>query len=124
MPDKSFEGFDKMSSAYVTEARHMADTILTKVHRGPGDTIDAAMHRAERAYGVPAQWLHRLRYRYRDLRDIPASVYVPLLQAFSAINAASAAAYQHERELAHERNSALLGLAAALAGSENRGGAQ
>lgn len=110
-----------MSAEYVSDARGMADAILHKVHRGPGDTIDAAMHRAEAIYGVPAQWLHRLRYRHRDLKDIPASAFMPILQAYSAITAASEAAYNNEREAAHARNSKLLRLAAFVAGSKTSG---
>ena len=39
MSDKGFEGTDKMSVEYVSEARGMAEVILSKVHRGPGDWI-------------------------------------------------------------------------------------
>jgi hypothetical protein len=52
MSDKEPEGSDKMSVEYVSEARGMAEYILRKVHRGPGDTVDAAMYRAERDYLV------------------------------------------------------------------------
>lgn len=71
MSVKRSEKVDKMSVEYVTEAKGMADFILTKVHRGPGDTVEAAIHRAERLYGVPANWLHRL--RYREIKDMPVS---------------------------------------------------
>lgn len=44
MSDKGFEqGNKNMSVDYVTEARSMAEVIVQKVHRGPGDTIDAAI---------------------------------------------------------------------------------
>ena len=124
MSDNGFDRGVKMNAELVTDARGMADAILHKVHRGPGDTIDAAMHRAETVYGVPAQWLHRLRYRHRDLKDIPGSVLLPLIQAYRVINDAAEKAYENERDLAHARNSPLLGLAAALAGSKDSGAAQ
>lgn len=103
-----------MSAELVSEAKVMADFVLHRVHRGPGDTVEAAMHRAERLYGVPAQWLHRL--RYRDLRDIPASAFFAIYNAYRAVGEASERAYEAERKLADARNSKILGLAAAVAG--------
>lgn len=114
MSDKGFEGFDKMSVEYVTEARGMAEYILQKVHRGPGDTVDAAMHRAERIYGVPAVWLHRL--RYRQIKDMPVSAYGAIVNAYRTALEASERAYEAERELADARNSKLVGLADFVAG--------
>lgn len=110
-----------MNAEVVSEARGMADFILKSVHRGPGDTLDAAMHRAEREYGAPAKWLHRLRYRYRDLRDLPASAFLTIMKAHQKAVEASERAYQHEKALADARNSKMAGLAAALAGEETKG---
>lgn len=121
MSDKSFEGSDKMSVEVVSEARGMADFIIRSVHRGPGDTLDAAMHRAEQEYGAPAKWLHRLRYRYRDLRDLPASAFLTIMKAHQRAIEAGERAYQHEKALADARNSKMAGLAAALAGEKNEG---
>lgn len=117
MSDKDSEGSDKMSVDYVSEARGMADFILQQVHRGPGDTVDAAIHRAERQYGAPANWLHRLRYR-RDLRDLPTSAFFAIMGAYGAACAASEKAYEAERKLADARNSKLLGLADFVAGKK------
>lgn len=116
MSDKGFEGSDKMSVEYVSEARGMADFILQKVHRGPGDTVDAAMHRAERMYGVPASWLHRL--RYRQITDMPVSAFGAIVHAYRAAQEASSRAYEAERKLADERSSKLLRLADAVAGKK------
>ena len=74
-----------MSVEVVTEARSMADFILRSAFRGPGDTIDAAMHRAEREYGAPSKWLHRLRYRSSQLRDLPASAFFQLQKALLSL---------------------------------------
>lgn len=115
MSDKGFEGSDKMSDAYVSEAKGMADFILQKVHRGPGDTVDAAMHRAERVYGAPAKWMHRL--RYRQIKDMPVSAYGAIVRAYRAAQEASQRAYEAERELADARNSKLIGVADLVAGS-------
>lgn len=119
MSDKGSEGTDKMSVEYVSEARSMAEVILQKVHRGPGDTVDAAMHRAERQYGVPAAWLHRL--RYRQITDMPVSAFGAIVHAYRAASEASERAYEAERKLADARNSKLLGLADALAGKKMEG---
>lgn len=116
MSDKIVEGSNKMSVAYVDEAKTMADFIVGKVHRGPGDTVDAAMHRAERLYGVPSAWLHRL--RYRELKDIPASAFFSILNAYRAACEASEQAYEAERELANARNSKLVRLADFVAGKK------
>lgn len=116
MSDKGFEKADKMSVEFVSEARGMADFILQKAHRGPGDTVDAAMHRAERIYGAPATWLHRL--RYRQIKDMPVSAYGAIVHAYRAALEASERAYEAERNLADARNSKLVGLADFVAGSK------
>lgn len=119
MSDKGFEGSDKMSVEFVSSAKGMSDFILQSSYRGPGDTVDAAMHRAERMYGAPASWMHRL--RYRSIKDMPVSAYAAIARAYKAALEASEKAYQSERELANARNSKLLGLADALAGTPFRG---
>lgn len=119
MSDKGFEGSDKMSVEFVSSAKGMSDFILQSTYRGPGDTVDAAMHRAERMYGAPASWMHRL--RYRSIKDMPVSAYAAIARAYKAALEASEKAYQSERELANARNSKILGLADALAGTPFRG---
>jgi hypothetical protein len=115
MSDKGFESFDKMSVECVREAKSMAEVIVRAVHRGPGDTVDAAFHRAERMYGVPAGWLRRL--RYRDLNDLPTSAFFSILKAYRAVEAAGQRAYLTEREAAtNESNPFLVGVGRLLAG--------
>ena len=117
MSDKGSEGSNKMTSIdYVGEARGMAEFIVQREHRGPGDTIEAAMHRAERKYGVPAAWLHRL--RYLEIRDIPASAFFAILNGCQAAESAGQRAYEAERKRAGAGNSILVRLAAAVAPSE------
>jgi hypothetical protein len=113
MSDKGVEGFDKMSVAYVNEAKSMADFIVSKAHRGPGDTVDAAMHRAERLYGVPSTWLHRLRYRH--VSDMPTSAFFAIFNAYRAACEAAERAYENERAR-HAPDAALVRLADAVAG--------
>lgn len=117
MSDKGSERADKMSVEYVSEARGMADYILQKAHRGPGDTVDAAMHRAERLYGVPAAWLHRL--RYRNIKDMPVSAFASIVVAYRAACEATERAYEAERVLADARNSKVLRLADFVARPKN-----
>ena len=119
MSDKGRERFVKMSTEYVAESKRMADFILAKVHRGPGDTVDAAMHRAERMYGVPASWLHRL--RYREIKDLPTSAFFSIANAYRAACEGSERMYRAERELADARNSKLLGLTDFVAGEKAEG---
>jgi hypothetical protein len=116
MSDKRPEKASTMSVEYVTEAKGMADFILSKVHRGPGDTVEAAMYRAERVFGAPANWLHRL--RYREVRDMPVSAFASLVMAYRAACEAGERAYQAERELADARNSKLVRLADFVAGKK------
>lgn len=119
MSDKRFEQMDKtMSVDCVIESKRMADVILRKVHRGPGDTVGAAIHRAERQYGAPAAWLHRL--RYRELNDLPASVFLSILKAYHAACAAGERAYDAERKGADESNPILVGLADFVAGKPSQ----
>jgi len=117
MSDKHADGSKNMSVEYVNESKRMADFILHKVHRGPGDTVEAAMHRAERLYGVPANWLHRL--RYREIKDMPMSAFAALAHAYRAASHAADAAYEAERKLADARGSKVVWLADLVAGKED-----
>lgn len=116
MSDKRSERFGKMNVDCVTEAKSMAEIILRHTHRGPGDTVEAAMHRAERLYGVPAAWMKRL--RYRELNDLPTSTFFTILKAYRAVEEAGERACMAQRELLDdESNSFLVGLGRLLDGS-------
>lgn len=116
MSDKGFVGLDKMCVEFVNNAKGMSDFILESTFKGPGDTVDAAMHRAERMYGAPATWMRRL--RYRSIRDMPVSAYAAIVRAYNAALEASEKNYLAERELAHARGSKILGVADFVAGSK------
>jgi hypothetical protein len=47
----------------VTEAKEWANKLIAANHRGPGDTTDAAIHRAAIKHGIDPKLLWRLRYR-------------------------------------------------------------
>lgn len=115
MGSKRFDGFDKMSATVINQAKAMSDYILSKAFRGPGDTIDAAMHRAEKQFGAPAQWLHRL--RYRELKDMPASAFVALAQAYQAAVNQADRAFEGERNNA--ANPSLVSVADLVAGKKS-----
>ncbi len=105
-----------MSVEFVSESKRMADFIVHKVHRGPGDTVEAAMHRAERLYGAPAHWLHRL--RYREIRDMPVSAFAAIFNAYQAAASAAERTYENERAR-HESNSALVRFTDFVAGKKD-----
>ena len=81
----------------VTDAKRWSAHLLSRVHTGPGDTVEAAMYRAEQKYGVPAQAFWAL--RYRTPKDIVASVYLRLKAAYEAECGRQEARLRHELEL-------------------------
>lgn len=109
-----------MSVAVVNEAKLMSDYMIAKAFRGPGDTVDAAIHRAGKQWGAPTNWLHRLRYRYRDLRDIPGSALINIAVAYQAASTGTSNLYEKER-VRHEPNSAIVRLADFVSGSKTEG---
>lgn len=84
----------------VIEAQTWAESLLTRAHRGPGDTIDNAMGRVERKHGLPPRTLWKL--RYRPPQEIVASVYLKLQAAYLAECERQAARLRHELELARK----------------------
>lgn len=108
----------RMSSAYVTTAKGMAGFLLSVEHKGPGDTIEAAAHRIQTRFGVPATLLMRL--RHREVKDMLTSNFFALATAFNeAMERAERRvdeAYQHEKSLAVDPK--IVRLAAALAGEK------
>jgi hypothetical protein len=80
----------------VDEAAVWADQLVSRVYRGPGDTIEAAHHRAEKKYGVPAQTFWAL--RYRRPKDLLASVYRQLRSAYQQEVERQEAKLRHELE--------------------------
>jgi hypothetical protein len=81
----------------VLDARGWAEALLAREYRGPGDTIDAAMHRAETRHGIPAETFWAL--RYRPPKDIVARTYFRLKAAYQAEVSAQEARLRHEIEM-------------------------
>lgn len=116
MQNKRTEQENKMSAAYINQAKDMAGWLLSREHRGPGDTIDAAAHRLERRYGVPSALL--LRLRHRDVKDMLMSNFMTLAQAYQTATSRMEAALEHEKAMAV--NPRILRLANIVAGEENQ----
>ena len=114
MRDRFNETENTMSVAYVTEAKTMARFLLKREHRGPGDTIEAASHRLQTKFKVPASIIMRL--WNRPVKDMLLSNFMSLATAYIKANARVEKAYEHEKALAV--NPTILRLAAALAGEE------
>jgi hypothetical protein len=78
----------------VTEAKEWANKLIAASHRGPGDTTDAAIHRAAIKHGLDPKLLWRLRYR------TPKSM---LIGAWKRVKAAyEAECERQEAKLRHE----------------------
>lgn len=84
----------KVSETYVIEAQRWAAGLIDSEFRGPGDTIDAAMFRAEQKWGIERSTFWSL--RYRPPRELFVSVYMRLRQAYETECARQEARLQHE----------------------------
>ena len=106
-----------VSETYVHEAQRWATALLEREHRGPGDTLDAAMWRAEHKWGIDHSTFWAL--RYRPPREMFVSVYMRLRQAYEMECVRQEARLQHELMLAkaagfHAANSSVVAEAEAL----------
>ncbi len=84
-------------SLVVDEAARKAGLLLAREFRGPGDTVEGAMSRAERRWGIPFQTFWALRYRKPS--DILASIYLRIGTAYEAEVASQEARLRHELDL-------------------------
>lgn len=98
-------------------AKGMAEYLLTREHRGPGDTIEAAAHRIQTKFGVPVALLMRLRHRV--VKDMLASNFIDLARAYQAAMEKVDRAYEHEKSLAVDPK--IVRLAALVAGEKAEG---
>jgi len=81
----------------VGEARDWANHLIATHHRGPGDTVDAAMHRAARKHGLDPKMLWRL--RYRSPKDMLVSTWKSIKAAYDAECERQEAKLRHELEI-------------------------
>lgn len=118
MSDKRFDREDKkMSTAYISTAKGMADFLLAKEHRGPGDTIEAAAYRVQTKFGVPVTVLMRL--RHREVKDMLMSNFMALASAYQSAAAKIDGAYEHEKSMAVDAQ--IVRLADFVAGEKGKG---
>jgi len=81
----------------VDKAAGWAERLLERIHQGPGDTVDAAMFRAEQAYGIPAQTFWALRYRKPKIMAVAA--WLRIKAAYETACARQEAKLEHEIEI-------------------------
>jgi hypothetical protein len=84
----------------VDKAAVWADALLDRVHQGPGDTVEASMHRAEQAYGIPAQTFWAL--RYRKPKQMAVAAWLRIKAAYDTACARQEAKLRHELEIAKQ----------------------
>ncbi len=84
-------------TAIVEQASKWADALVQREHRGPGDTVEASMYRAEQKHGIPYQTFWSL--RYRKPKDMFVSVYMRLKAAYDHECQRQEARLQHELEM-------------------------
>jgi hypothetical protein len=83
-------------ASYVDHAAYWAAEIVERESRGPGD-LDNAMHRAARHAGVPYSALWAL--RYRKPKDVLASIYFALRDAYEMERARQLQALKYDLEI-------------------------
>jgi hypothetical protein len=81
----------------VEQAKGWANGLIRSNHRGPGDTTEAAIHRAAIKHGIDPKVLWRL--RYRTPKDMLASVYLKIKAAYEAECERQEARLRHELEI-------------------------
>lgn len=81
------------ADSVIAEARTLA-AFLIETERGKcsGD-VDVAIHRTAQRWGIEEGALRSLRYRWRDLQDVRASVLENLREAYEVI-------YERQRRMA------------------------
>ncbi len=114
--DKRYDREDKMHAAYINDAKAMVEYLLTREHRGPGDTIAAAAHRIQTREGIPSTILMRL--RHRPMKDMMMSNFVALAAAYRKTIDRIDRAYEHEKSLAN--NPKILRLADLVVGKASK----
>lgn len=73
------------ADSVIAEARTLA-AFLIEVERGKcGGDVDVAIHRTSERWGIEEGALRSLRYRWRDLQDVRASVLEGLREAYEVI---------------------------------------
>lgn len=88
---------DATAHTGVEQARGWANKLIAAHHRGPGDTVDAAIHRAAVKHGLDPKSLWRL--RYRTPKDMLLSTWTRIKTAYEAECERQEARLAHELEI-------------------------
>ena len=88
---------DATANVGVEQARGWANKLIAANHRGPGDTVDAAIHRAAVKHGLDPKALWRL--RYRTPKDMQVSTWSRIKAAYEAECERQEAKLRHELEI-------------------------
>jgi hypothetical protein len=91
------------AAAIIDQARSMANELVLRESRGPGD-MPNAMRRLESKYGIPAATLFHL--RYRNPKRIWADVFLQLQSAYEAAREHQLRQLQQQVEIAKARGTA------------------
>jgi hypothetical protein len=81
----------------VSEAKGWANQLIAANHRGPGDTTDAAIHRAAVKHGLDPKLLWRL--RYRTPKSMLIGAWKRIKSAYDAECGRQEARLRHELEI-------------------------
>lgn len=125
MRDKKHVGSNKMfvadfkdPSFVGSSARRMATELLEKEFRGPGDTLEAAAYRLQTKYALDAEI--SLQGWRREIKEMKASRWLRLFQAWWAAGLAKADNLYAEERALHDSTSAIVGLADFVAGTKEK----
>ncbi len=73
------------STTVVAEAKALCDLLITWEQGQGTHDIENAMHRASSRWGIDSSALKSLRYRWRDLQDVKASLLERLRVAYEEV---------------------------------------
>lgn len=88
---------DATADIGVDQARGWANKLIAAHHRGPGDTVEAAIHRAAVKHGLDPKSLWRL--RYRTPKDMLLSTWATIKAAYEAECERQEGRLRHELEI-------------------------
>jgi LPS sulfotransferase NodH len=88
---------DATADMGVEQARGWANKLIAAHHRGPGDTVEAAIHRAAVKHGLDPKSLWRL--RYRNPKDMLFSTWARIKTAYEAECERQEEKLRHELEI-------------------------
>jgi hypothetical protein len=101
---------DASADVGVEQARGWANKLIAANHRGPGDTVEAAIHRAAVKHGLDPKALWRL--RYRTPKDMLVSTWSRIKAAYEAECERQEAKLRHELEITKAMSASTTALAA------------